>query len=67
MLDDFALWLGCNPSMQDPILCAVNTVLILPGLIGVMSVFLIYLLAVPILIYKGIAALIRGVISSLKL
>ena len=52
---------------QDVQLCAVNTLLIVPALFGVMSVFAIYILAVPILIYKVIVSLLRRVFSSRSL
>lgn len=49
-MEEFAVWLGCNPMTQELTLCAINNVLILPGLTGMMLLFIAYMLFVPILI-----------------
>lgn len=50
MMEEFAVWLGCNPMTQDMTLCAINTVLILPGLLGMGLMFVGYLIALPLLL-----------------
>ena len=52
MIEEFAVWLGCNPMTQDMVACAFNTVLILPGLFGMMLLFLGYLIAIPFLLFS---------------
>ena len=52
MIEEFAVWLGCNPTMQDPVLCAMNTVLILPGLAGMMLLFMGYMIGIPFLLFS---------------
>jgi hypothetical protein len=59
MIEEFAVWLGCNPSLQDPALCAVNTLLIGPGVMGLFSVLILYVIAIPILAWMGIRYLVR--------
>jgi hypothetical protein len=59
MLEDLAVWFGCNPSLQDPILCIINTILILPGVVGLSSVFLLYIMAVPIVIWAMCINLVK--------
>jgi hypothetical protein len=51
MLEDLAVWFGCNPSLQDPILCVINTTLIIPGVMGMFFVFILYIIAIPIALW----------------
>ena len=66
MIDDLAVWLGCNGMVQDLTSCAVNTLLIYPGVIGLMSVFLLYMIAVPILLWMQVHYLARFVTRKLR-
>jgi hypothetical protein len=62
MLEEFAIWLGCNPMHGELSLCAVNTVLIAPGVVGMFSIFLLYFLA----LFFALFAVMRGVIRTLR-
>jgi hypothetical protein len=66
VIEEFALWIGCNAMHGNLELCAVNTLLIGPGVIGLFSVFLLYLIAVPIMAWMGLSYLVRYMNSKLK-
>jgi len=66
MIEEFAVWLGCNPSLQDPTLCAVNTLLIAPGIIGLSSVLILYLISIPILALMGLRYLFQYMTDKLR-
>jgi hypothetical protein len=66
MIEEFAVWLGCNPSLQDPVLCAVNTLLMGPGVIGLFSVLVLYLISIPILAWMGVRYLVQYMSDKLK-
>jgi hypothetical protein len=66
MIEEFAVWLGCNPSLQDPVLCAVNTLLMGPGVMGLFSVLILYLMAIPILAWMGVRYLVQYMSDKLK-
>jgi hypothetical protein len=60
MIDEFALWLGCNVLHGDLALCAINTLLIAPGVMGLFSIFLLYFFAIFFLIYIGGRSVVRA-------
>lgn len=66
MIEEFAVSLGCNPSLQDPGLCIINTLLILPGVMGLFSVLILYMIAVPILAWMGVSYFVRYMNSKLR-
>lgn len=66
MFEEFALWLGCSAMHGNLELCAVNTLLIGPGVIGLSTVFMLYLIAIPILAWMGVRYLIRYMSDKLK-
>lgn len=59
MIEEIAVSMGCNPSLQDPGLCVVNTILILPGVFGLFFVLILYFIAIPMLVWYMIANMIR--------
>ena len=61
MIEDFALWLGCNAMTQDLALCAINTLLILPGLMGMFALVIVYAVLVPYLACFLVMSLIRKI------
>ena len=66
MIEEIAVWLGCNPSLQDPGLCIVNTLLITPGVFGLFSVLILYFIAVPVILWYAIANMIRAAAEKLN-
>jgi len=66
VIEEFALWLGCNPMHGNLELCAVNTLLIGPGVIGLFSVLMLYMIAVPILAWMGVSYFVRYMNSKLR-
>jgi predicted membrane-bound spermidine synthase len=66
LIEEFALWLGCNAMHGNLELCAVNTLLIGPGVIGLSSVFMLYLMAIPILAWMGIRYFVRYMTDKLR-
>ncbi len=65
MLEEFALWLGCNPMHGELTLCAVNTLLIAPGVVGMFSIFILCFFVVILLLYTGVRSAVRA-LRSLK-
>jgi hypothetical protein len=66
MIEEFALWLGCNAMHGNLELCAVNTLLIGPGIMGLFSVMILYLMSIPILAYMGVRYLVQYMNEKLK-
>jgi len=66
VIEEFAVWLGCNPSLQDPTLCAVNTLLMGPGVMGLFSVLILYLMAIPILAWMGVRYFVQYMSDKLR-
>jgi hypothetical protein len=66
MIEEFALWLGCNAMHGNLELCAINTLLIGPGVIGLSSVFLLYLMAIPVLAWMGVRYLVQYMTDKLR-
>jgi hypothetical protein len=60
MLEEFAIWLGCNPMHGALELCAVNTVLIAPGVVGMFSIFILYFFGAFFLLYAGVMSAVRA-------
>ena len=60
MLEEFAIWLGCNPVRGDLTLCAVNTLLIAPGVVGMFSIFILYFFGAFFLLYAGVMSAVRA-------
>lgn len=65
MFEEFAIWLGCNPMHGDLTLCAVNTLLIAPGVVGMFSIFILYFFVVILLLYTGVKSAVKA-LRSLK-
>lgn len=66
MIEEIAVWLGCNPSLQDPGLCIVNTLLITPGVFGLFSVLILYFIAVPMAVWYMIVNMIHTIKEKLN-
>lgn len=69
MIDDLAIWFMCNPMQGNLALCAVNSILIYPGIFGLFSVLLVYIVGIPLLIWmqvKGAVKLITERFGSRK-
>jgi hypothetical protein len=60
MLEEFALWIGCNAMHGNLGLCAINTVLIAPGVMGLFSIFILYFFGAFFLLYAGVMSAVRA-------
>lgn len=60
MLEEFAIWIGCNAMHGNLGLCAINTVLIAPGVMGLFSIFILYFFGLLFLLYVGVRAMLRA-------
>jgi len=60
MLEEFALWIGCNPIQGDLTLCAINTVLIAPGIMGLSFIFILYFFGMFFLLYTLVRSAFRA-------
>jgi hypothetical protein len=60
MFEEFAIWLGCNPMHGELTLCAVNTLLIAPGVVGMFSIFILYFFIAILLLYTGVKSAFRA-------
>jgi hypothetical protein len=52
--------------LQDPLLCAVNTLLIGPGVMGLFSVLVLYAISIPILVWMGVRYLVQYMTDKLR-
>ena len=66
MIEEIAVWLGCNPSLQDPGLCVMNILLITPGVFGLFSVLIIYFIAIPVIVWYMMINMIKLAIEKIS-
>ena len=60
MLEELAIWLGCNPMHGALPLCAINTLLIAPGVMGLFLIFILYFFGIFFLIYTGVMSAVKA-------